>query len=238
MTSVSGTVQGLTVWPVKSLGGGTAVDAVWADVRGLAGDRAHAFIDQRPLRAGHVVSARNVPGLLRWSAAYPRTPGPDDVPEPRVTGPDGRDWAWSDPALAAAVSDDVGVALQRVDDGRYWDLEDSILVTTQATHDGVERQFGRPLEVERWRTNVHLALDAPAFAEHDYEGRRMVVGDVVLRLLHPCKRCTIPSWAPGGRERSRELLAWFHQHSAGRFGINARVEVPGTLAVGAEVQVV
>lgn len=227
----TGRVRALAVWPVKSLSGGTARDEVWADGQGLAGDRTHAFVDQRPRRAGNVVSARNVPGLLRWSAAYPAA----DAAAPVITGPDGRTWAWADPALAQAVSDDVGVPLQRAPDGRYWDLADSVLVTTQATHDEVERLFGRQLEVERWRTNLHLDLDALPFAEHGWEGRRLVVGDVVLRLLHPCRRCTIPTWAPDGSRRLPELLSWFHREQAGRFGINARVEVPGVLRTGAEV---
>jgi uncharacterized protein YcbX len=219
------------------MGGGTAVEQVWADVQGLAGDRAHAFVDQRPMRAGHVVSARNVPGLLRWSAVYDDVPSRDGVPAPVVTGPDGAARTWGDPALLAALGDDVGVPLAYAPPGRYWDLDDSVLVTTQATHDGVEELFGRSLERGRWRTNVHLDLDAPAFAEHGWEGGRLYVGEVVLRLLHPCKRCTIPTWAPGGRERIPELLSWFHREHAGRFGINARVEVPGMLRADAEVRV-
>jgi uncharacterized protein YcbX len=230
-------VRSLTVWPVKSLGGGTGIDAVWVDEQGLAGDRAYAFVDQRPMRAGHVVSARNVPGLLRWSAEYPRPPQRDDVRPPVVTGPGGERFDWTDPALAGAVSDDVGVPLAPAPAGRYCDLDDSVLVTTQATHDDVEQLFGRRLERERWRTNLHLETDAPAFAEHGWEGRRLIVGDVELRLLHPCKRCTIPTWAPGGRERTPELLTWFHREHAGRFGINARVEVPGVLRADAEVRV-
>jgi uncharacterized protein YcbX len=232
-----GRVQSLTVWPVKSMGGGTPVEAIGVDVHGLAGDRAHALLDRRPLRAGHVVSARNVPGLLRWSAAYPRTPAPHEVPVPVVTGPDGTAWDWTDPRLAGAVSDDVGVPLAAAPAGRYWDLADSVLVTTQATHDGVEQLFGRPLELARWRTNLHLQLEAPAFAEHSWEGRTLHVGGVELALLHPCRRCTIPTWVPGGRERTPELLTWFHREHAGRFGINARVRGCGTLCEGDPVEV-
>lgn len=228
---VLGQVRSLTVWPVKSLGGGTSCDEVWADRSGLTGDRAHAFVDRRPLRDGHVASARNLPGLLRWSAAYPGAL----IGEPLVTGPDGTVRAWSDPELGPAVSQDLGVPVEPVGGGRYWDLEDSVLVTTTATHVGVEQLFGRPLEVQRWRTNLHLDLDAPAFAEHGWEGGRLRVGEVVLRLLHPCRRCTIPTWAPGGRQRLPELLRWFHREHAGRFGINARVEVPGVLRTQAEV---
>jgi uncharacterized protein len=233
---VRATVQALTVWPVKSMGGGTGLEAVPVDGRGLAGDRAHAFLDQRPLRTGRVVSARSVPRLLRWSATYPRSLEAGDAPVPVVTGPDGAQWQWGDPALVDAVSADVGVPLQAAAAGRYPDLQDSVLVTTQATHDGVEELFGRSLEVQRWRTNLHLRTDAPAFAEQAWEGRRLLVGDVVLRLLHPCRRCAIPAWAPGGLERTPELLAWFHREHTGRFGINARVERPGVLRTGAEVR--
>lgn len=231
-----GRLSSLTVWPVKSMGGGTAVDAVWADVRGLAGDRAHALVDQRPPRAGHVLSARNLPGILRWSASYLRPPGRDGVDVPVVTSPDGKQWEWSDPRLASAVSDDLGVPVGLVRGERYPDLENSVLVTTGATHHAVERLFGRPLEVARWRTNLHLDLAEEPFAEHGWEGRRLRVGDVVLQLLHPCRRCTIPTWEPGGRVRTPELLAWFHREHAGRFGINARVEVPGVLGVDDAVE--
>lgn len=229
-SSVPGSVREVTVWPVKSMAGGTAVEQVRADVGGLAGDRAHAVVDRRPLRDGRVLSARTAPGLLRWTAA-----ATDD--EPELTAPDGRRWAWSDDGLAEVLSEDLGLPVGLAARGGYSDLADSVLVTTVATHAGVEERFGRPLEAHRWRTNLTLELDAPAFAENAWEGRTLVVGEVVLRLLHPCKRCTIPTWAPGGRERTPELLAWFHREADGVFGINARVEVPGVVRRGDDVEV-
>ena len=228
--SARGTVAEVTVWPVKSMAGGTPVQEVRAERRGLAGDRAHAVVDRRPLRAGHVLSARNAPGLLRWSAAA----GPE---EPELTAPDGRRWHWSDEGLADVLSDDLGIPVGLAGPGSYSDLVDSVLVTTTATHAGVEERFGQPLDGRRWRTNVRLDLDAPAFAENGWEGRTLVVGGVVLRLLHPCKRCTIPTWAPGGAERLPELLQWFHREADGVFGINARVEVPGVLGPGDAAEV-
>lgn len=230
MRAAGGRVAGVTVWPVKSMGGGTAVDAVPADRRGLAGDRAHAVLDRRPLRAGRVLSARNAPGLLRWSAA-------GSAGEPELTAPDGRRWAWSDEGLAQVLSEDLGIPVALTGPGGYRDLVDSVLVTTLATHAGVEAGFGRPLEAHRWRTNLTLDLDAPAFAENGWQGRTLVVGEVVLRLLHPCQRCTIPTWAPGGRERTPELLQWLHREAGGVFGINARVEVAGVLRDGDPVEV-
>ncbi len=229
MSAPLGRVAGLTTWAVKSMGGGRVHDRVAADETGLAGDRRYALVDQRPDRLGAVVSARSVPGVLRWSA----DPG---SAEPRLAGPDGRTWSWSDPALPGALADDLGVPVGLShDDGGHADLPRSVLVTTAASHRAVEGQTGRRLEPARWRTNLHLDLDAPAYAEDAWEGRRLVVGDVVLRLLHPCQRCTIPTYAPGGLRRDPALLRFFAAERKGPFGINARVEVPGVLEAGAPV---
>ena len=221
-----GTVSSLTTWPVKSLGGGVAHGAVPADGSGLAGDRRYAVAtaDGRPL------SARREPGLLRWAAA-PAADGP------LLTGPDGRSWSWDDPDLPAALSADLDrpVRVVAVPAGAQ-DLADSVLVTTAATHRAVEQAFGARLEPSRWRTNVHLDGDLPPFVEHSWEGGTLQVGEVVLRLLHPCKRCTIPTYAPGGLARTPELLRHLSAgEHAGPFGINARVEVPGVLVRGADV---
>lgn len=232
----AGRVAALTVWPVKSMSGATPVSSVAADVAGLAGDREFAVVDRRPMREGHVVSARNLPGLLRWTAEA----GEDG---PRVTAPDGGCFSWSDAALPRALRDDLGVDVEPAPRGRYSDLADSVLVTTLATHAAVEERFGEALDGRRWRTNVVLDVDAPAFSENRWEGGTITVGDgddtrgVVLRLLHPCKRCTIPTWAPDGSARRPDLLLWFLANTAGVFGINARVERPGELRVGADVAV-
>jgi uncharacterized protein YcbX len=216
--SARGTVGSVTVWPVKSMSGGADVERVAAEPQGLAGDREHALLDRRPLRDGRVLSARNVPGILRWRAARP-----DPTAPPVLTAPDGTSWCWTDPAVATALSDDLGVPVGLAPAGAHADLAASVLVTTTATHAAVEQATGRRLDAHRWRTNLTLDLDVPAFAEAAWEGRTMVVGDTVLRLLHPCKRCTIPTWEPGGTARSPELLQWFLEHTDGVFGINARV---------------
>jgi uncharacterized protein YcbX len=230
-----GTVLSLHRWPVKSLGGEPA-DALCLDPRGIAGDRAHALFDEHkgsPRR----LTVRQAPGMLRWSAAYPGVPGdaldPSAVPLPRVTAPDGAVFAWDDPRLPQAMTADLGreVALRR-DVALMQDLGDSILVTTQATLDAVSAALDRPLDLRRFRTNIHVALDDTAYAEEGWEGRHLRVGDVVLDLLHPCERCVIPTRDPETTEKHADILRWLTRERAGLFGINARATGAGRIAVG------
>lgn len=210
----------------------------WADERGLAGDRAHALVDLRQQRAGTLLTVREQPRLLSWQATYDAVvTDPDRPPEPLLTDPHGRSWRWSERGLAEAMTDDLGqpVGLVREPAGLQ-DLERSILLTTAASHADLEREHGRRYEPDRWRTNLHVDLDAVAFAEQGWEGLLLQVGELVLRLLHPCGRCAIPTWSPDGTVRDPGLLRALLADHAGAFGINARVVTAGVLRVGDDVR--
>jgi hypothetical protein len=230
-----GTVSSLHRWPVKSLGGEPAA-ALRLDPRGVAGDRAHALMDTHK-GAPRQLTVRQAPGMLRWAAAYPGVPGdalaPDDVPLPRVVAPDGAVFSWDDPKLPEALSAGLGreIVLRR-NLGLMQDLGNSVLITTQATLDAVSAALGRPLDLRRFRTNIHLDLDAGAYAEESWEGRRLRVGTMELQLLHPCVRCVIPTRDPDTTAKDPEILRWLTRQHGGLFGINARARGTGRIAVG------
>ncbi|HWH92989.1 MAG TPA: MOSC N-terminal beta barrel domain-containing protein [Baekduia sp.] len=234
-----GTVASLHRWPVKSLAGEDA-EALNLDPRGVAGDRAHALYDVhrgQPRR----LTARQAPGMLRWAAAYDGVPGaalgPSDVPLPHLTAPDGTTYRWDDPRLPGALSEDLGreVTLRR-DLSLMQDLGNSVLVTTGATLEAVATAIGRALDLRRFRTNVHLELDADAYAEEGWEGRRLRVGDTELQLLHACERCVIPTRDPGDVTKDPEILRWLTRERGGLFGINARAGGESRIAVGDQVE--
>jgi uncharacterized protein YcbX len=236
-----GVLAGLARWPVKSLGG-EALTVARLDWRGLGGDRAYALLDLREGRDGRWVTIRQAPGMLAWSAAYPDAPDdrldPADPPPPTLRAPDGTRWGWDDPGLDRALADDLGLPVRRHRDlGGQQDLRASVLVTTEASRRAVEAALGRPLELRRFRTNLHLELDAPAFAEEGWDGGRLQVGEVILDLLHPCARCVIPTRHPDDLSRWPELLRWLHRRRGGLFGVNARVVTPGRVRVGDPVTV-
>jgi uncharacterized protein YcbX len=255
-----GRVAGVWRWPVKSLGG-ERVAAARLDHRGLAGDRAHLLVDPD---SGRVITARQAPRMLRWSAAYPGAQGqalaPGRVPAPVLTDPGGREWRWDDPTLAGELAADLApeppatapagagqlrpVALATEPAGQQ-DLPGTVLVTTAASLSALEAELGGAagtLDLRRFRTNLHLELDAPAFAEQGWEGMTLTLAgpggeQARIELLHPCKRCAIPTRDPDTAARWPRLLRHLVAGHAQRFGINTRSAGPGLAAEGAAVTV-
>jgi uncharacterized protein YcbX len=234
----SGRVTELHRWPVKSMGG-EPVPQLRIDSRGAAGDRTHALFDEHR-GAARRLTAREAPRMLAWKASYDGADAdPADPPLARLTAPDGTSYAWDDPALAAALSADLGrdVALRRDLRGQQ-DLGDTLLITTAASLRALEAELGEPLDLRRFRTNVHVVLDAPAFAEQDWEGRTLTIGDTAVDLLHPCERCAIPTRHPDTYEKWGGLLRHLAREHRTLFGINARPRAAATLRLGDAVSVV
>lgn len=238
---IRGIVDQLWRYPVKSMAG-ERVETLRVDWRGAAGDRTHAaHFEHKGVR--RALSAREAGGLLGWSASYGAgaDPAPDDPPRARVTAPDGRPYGWDDPALPAALTDDLGrpVTLVRDLEGQQ-DLGRSLLITTEASHRALEAELGTSIDPRRFRTNLHLDLpDVAAWAELDWErGLLELEGGVVLELLHPCGRCVIPTRSPETpASKWPELLKHLDRRHATLYGINARVVEDGTVTAGAAVTV-
>ena len=117
------------------------------------------------------------------------------------------------------------------------DLGDSILVTTQATLDAVcgdARPPARPAPLPHQR--ARRARRRRAYAEEDWEGRRLRIGEVELQLLHPCERCVIPTRDPDTTVKDAEILRWLTREHGGLFGINARPRGDARIAVGDQVE--
>ncbi|MEU4834669.1 MOSC domain-containing protein [Streptosporangium sp. NPDC023615] len=263
MASYFGTVRRIFRWPVKSLRG-EELRRGGFDGRGLIGDRAYALVDERESHAGKVLTVRHRPEMLHWHAAYTNgPPGAGEAPPgsgeplpggaeasaggvealpwtgaaPTLTAPDGTVWAWEAPGLADALAESLNTPLSlRAADGQH-DRALTVLVTFEASLAALGQELGMPVEVERFRPNLHLDLDAPAFDEEDWEtGTTLTVGEVELAVTGertgPCVRCVVPSWDPLGRERLPELQKWLIAEHRNRFGVIMRVTRPGTARVG------
>ena len=234
--TATGHVLSLHRHPVKSLAG-EQVDALRVDRRGAGGDRTHALIWAGTNKR---LTARQAPRMLAWRARYD-VPGADldpaDPPLPVLTAPDGAVHAWDDPGLPAVLEADLGwpVVLRRDLSGEQ-DLDDSLLVTVRSSLEALGAALDIPPDLRRFRPNIHVELDGEAFAEEGWEGRRLRIGDVVLKLLHPCERCVIPTRDPDTQERDSRVLMWLIREHRELFGINAEVPEPGVIRVGDAVE--
>ncbi|MBA2347012.1 MAG: MOSC domain-containing protein [Solirubrobacterales bacterium] len=235
--SAAGTVRSLHRWPVKSMGG-EPVDSFALTRDGVAGDRAHVLYDVHR-GAPRQLTARQAPRLLAWRAGYGAWDGTHGaLRSPELTAPDGRTFAWEDPELPGALAEELGRTVElRTNPRGQPDLPASLLITTQATHDAVEAELGRALDLRRWRTNVHVRLDAEAFAEEGWEGRVLTVGEATFDLLHPCVRCVIPTRDPDTQEKFAPLLRHLTREHGGLFGMNARARGPARIRVGDPVRI-
>jgi uncharacterized protein len=239
----TGTVSRLWRWPVKSMAG-EEVRALSIGPRGAGGDRVHAVLHEHK-GAWRPLTAREAPRMLAWRAAYPFNLDagldPGNPPHAIVTEPSGaHSWRWGDPRLRAALERDLGrtVRLER-DVAGIPDVPGAMLVTVAGTLAELSRELGTGVDARRFRTNLHLELDAEPWAELGWAGAEIELeGGVRLRVDGSCERCAIPTRDPDTQEKWPRLLAHLAAEHGQNFGLLARVMAPGRVHVGEHVRIV
>ena len=207
--------------------GGEDVDALELFEHGAVGDRQRALY----WRGGRRLTARAAPRMLAWKA---RSNGS----QPIVTDPAGREWTWDEEGLEDAICADLGKEIALVEDPDLMqDLPDSLLITFQPTLDRLGEELGADVDLRRFRTNVHVAIDVEPFAEIGWEGRTVRVGEAELELLHPCARCVMVTRDPDTQEAWPQVLRHLNDEHSSIFGINARPRGRATIRRGDTVEV-
>jgi uncharacterized protein len=212
------TVAGLFVYPLKSARG-IACSRVRLSTTGFEDDRqwmlvnSHGvFLSQRThpqlacivpeLHAGELVL--NAPGLppLRLPRSNGGEPLPVRVHQDRCVGLDqGRDAAeWASRAAGEAVRlVRVPAHTERRANPTFAGSAPApmgfadgfpVLVCNAASLEDLNTRLPAGIPMERFRPNVVLE-DLPAWAEDRID--TLTFGEVTLRLVKPCTRCTIPS---------------------------------------------
>ncbi len=94
------------------------------------------------------------------------------------------------------------------------------------------------LEMRRFRPNI-VVKGCEAFAEDKW--KKIKVGDIVLRVVKPCKRCVIPTIDPDtgikGDEPLKTLRTYRKQDKKILFGQNVIAESMGEFEVGMAVNI-
>lgn len=199
---------------------------------GLTGDRRLAVVGPD----GGVLTARRAHALLGFRARFAGGEGPGHVV---VTGPDGREWAASDPALAEELSGAVGREVQLAHGAAGVYDAAPVHLVTEASVRAVDGWVGREVDVRRFRPNVVVELaDGGEFAEAAWIGRRVTLGESVeLAVVSPTERCAVTTFDPDTLERDTTVLAQLARRRENLFGVYAQVVRPGWVHVGDAVRV-
>ena len=223
-------VQALLRYPVKSMLGET-LECLPVDEHGAEGDRRLALLDGE---TGHVASAKN-PRLWRdlltctahadaqgvrirlpdGTDVAADDPGVDELIS-RLTGrrvrlvtqrPDGATLVRPDPEqlLELGLDAEVGGRILRIaaaTPGESFTDEAPLHAITTATleHIGVEALRYRPNMV------ITTPPDYPPYAENDWVGDVITIGEARLRVLTATSRCVVPTLEHGPLPRAPQAL--------------------------------
>ncbi|MGN6251006.1 MAG: MOSC domain-containing protein [Marmoricola sp.] len=222
----------LTRYPVKSLGPEPLTE-VALDTRGLVGDRGWAvYTEDGGIGSGKTTRRfRRVPGLLD----VPVRSTADGPPEVDLDG-----WcSVDDPSAAARLSERVGqpVTMRAEGDVPHHDDCPVHLVTTAALRQ-VQDLYGDHVGPGRFRANLVVDVPGTGFAEDDWVGRELHVGEVVLSIGPGMPRCVMVDLGhdAAGLAEAPGLLRLLGRAHDVDLGVQATVLRSGVLRVGDEVR--
>jgi uncharacterized protein len=144
---------------------------------------------------------------------------------------------WND-RLSALAGHDVRIA--RPDEPETV-REAPVTLVSRASVERLEREAGGPVDPRRFR----MLFDLEGCEEHEedtWDGRRLRVGEAVLRVGGPVPRCAATTRHPESGERDLDTLRLIKSYRGVRngeaidFGVYATVEQPGRTRVGDPVE--
>ncbi len=217
-----GTLARIVRYPVKSMRGEFITSAELTPV-GLAGDRPYAFESEAAPPGMLRVSGHERRELLRFAA---RQTGLGVL----VVTPAGEELAVEDPDLLAALPGFSPTRLTRSAMPQT-DCRPVSLISLQ-TINQLGRELGTELDLRRFRANLYLDLAEP-FAEDLLVGHTLQIGSTArLHILERDPRCRFITLDPDTAEPMPQLMALLHRRYQSRAGVYARVQSPGSVAMG------
>lgn len=206
-------MQQLWRYPVKSMAG-EALEQAELKLDGIAGDRLVV------VRGPHgIVTSRTRPQLLGLRATLSADGEPLVENRPAAS-----------PEVAAVVQHvagpDTRLALLETTD--RFDVLPLLIAT-----DGAIRSFGR--DGRRLRPNIVLG-GVDGLAEREWEGWRLRIGAVVIRLDSLRARCVMTTFHPDTLVQDVDVLRDISARFGGKLALNSAVEHAGVITLGDRVE--
>lgn len=229
-----GRVVGLWRYPVKSMAAEplTGVDVSW---HGFAGDRRWAFIRSGITQSGFPwLTLRERGDMNHYHPSFVDPTDPEKSAT-RVRVPSGALFDVTDPRLAAELWPS-GASVIRQNRGIFDTFPLSLITTQTIAH--LSECIGTPLDVQRFRPNILVeGTDQTPFAEDDWVGRVVRIGDMSMRIDKRDGRCAVITIDPLTTERDPAILRTVARDRQGCLGVYGSTVQPGRISVNDAVSI-
>lgn len=229
MTSrVVGRISAVFRYPVKSMASEPleSVEVAW---NGLTGDRRWAFTRDALVRSNFPwLTIRECPDMWHYRPRFTEPEKPESSATMVVT-PSGEELDIADPALASQLGGGVRVIRQ----GRgIFDTMPLSLISTR-TVDAISAMTGTSLDARRFRPNfVVETSDHIDFAEDEWVGSVLRIGQMQMRVDKRDKRCVMVNVDPDTTERDPSILRAIAQERQACLGVYGTTVKPGRVSIG------
>lgn len=123
--------------------------------------------------------------------------------------------------------------------GTYFDAFPLMLMTQQSLDTLSERAPNSAFDQRRFRANLLLEVEGTdeAFPERSWVGKELHIGDVVLKIIDTCPRCSMTTHATGDLPRDTDVMRHLVSEAEGNLGVYAKIAKTGTVSAGQAVTV-
>ncbi len=123
--------------------------------------------------------------------------------------------------------------------GTYFDAFPILLMSRQSLASMQSRQGSSRFDVRRFRPNllVNVGEGGGDFPEQAWAGKRLQIGDVILRAEIACPRCAMTTHGFEDLPKDPTIMRALVRENGGNLGLYASIEQPGTVQLGDRVTV-
>ena len=124
--------------------------------------------------------------------------------------------------------------------GTYFDAFPIMLMTQQSLDTMSQAAPNSAFDEKRFRANFILDVEGSTdrFPEQAWIGRELHIGEVVLKVIDTCPRCSMTTHATDTLPRDTDIMRHLVTEAEGNLGVYAKVVCGGTATQGQTVTVV
>lgn len=235
MTQI-GTIRHIARYPVKSMRG-EALGEANIGFQGIPGDRAYTFVQEGLVNMFPFLTGRECPDMMRYQPEWEvDAAAPRSRPALMVRTPEGRRLPIESEELRADLERRAGRAVRLHSDYRGNHDVAYISIIGWPTIRALSEAAGVEPDHRRWRMTLVLDADIEPFAEREWLGEMLAIGDVRIAVTEQDRRCVMTTLDPETGAQAPTVLKKTAELNETYAGVYASVVATGTIRVGDAVR--